>query len=175
MADIRCEAFYTPPCPTAQIPVRRREIYTAMRDRLRLGSKCLVVIDTKPPEEYDKFVTTEGLVVGSCDVSLHSGTTGKRYRFGVRGGRGGRKMYVSSMAVRAEWRRRGLAQRLLSYVDVVGGEYGVGEVFLHVEEENGVAVYVYGKCGYERVMCDVPRWVHFLAKREHKLLRKTLG
>lgn len=179
VADIRCEAFYGAPSDAHYYPVRRREIYMAMRDRVESGNRCLVVVDSDPPEEWTTFANERGeLVVGSVDVSLHGAATGKRRRFEPATDGEGRKVYVSSMAVRREWQRRGLAQRLLACVDDMARQFGVKDVFLHVEWENEPAVHVYNKSGFSCVGTEggveVPRWLHHLAKKEHTLMRKTL-
>lgn len=179
VADIRCDAFYGYPKDPYYYPVRRREIYMAMRDRIDAGNKCLVVVDTQPPEDWESFANNGELVVGSLDVSLHTASSGRRCRFGsgrVETEQDGRRIYISSMAVRDEWQRRGLAQRLLRHVDVTARLHGINDIFLHVEWENAPAVHVYLKSGFVCVEEDsrIPRWLHFLAKREHTLMRKSL-
>lgn len=168
VADIRCEAFYGHPKDPYYYPVRRREIYMAMRDRLESGTRCLVVTDKTPPEQWQAFAQDGALVVGSVDISFHKPQSGRRVRSGD-----GLWLYLSSMAIREDWQGRGLAQRLLKQVDLLAD--GVGDVvYLHVEEENRRAWHVYEKCGFEVVKEDVPQWLHFLAKREHILMRKRL-
>lgn len=149
----------------------------AMRDRLASGNRCLVVLDVDPPEDWRPFANEEGhLVVGSLDVSLHGAGSGKRVPFGGYAEVEGYRIYVSSMAVRREWQRRGLALLLLKNVDALAEEFGVQDLFLHVEWENAPAVRLYSKCGFVSTKNDdpalVPNWLHFLAKKEHTLMRK---
>lgn len=172
IADIRCEAFYGAPADAHYYPVRRREIYVAIRDRLAAGNKSLVVLDGSPSKEWEMFVDEKGgLVVGSCDIAMH-GEEGQR--IGFEKDVGG-KLYVSSMAVRKEWRGRRLAQGLLREVEELGKTYGVQEIYLHVEWDNCVAVHVYGKCGFQVVEGRPPKWVKGLAKKEHTLMKKVVG
>lgn len=149
----------------------------AMRDRLASGNRCLVVLDVDPPEDWGPFTNEEGhLVVGSLDVSLHGEGSGKRVAFGASIKGEGFRIYVSSMAVRLEWQRRGLAQLLLNHVDELAQEFRVKDMFLHVEWDNVPAVRLYSKCGFVSTKNDdpllIPKWLHFLAKREHTLMRK---
>eukprot|EP00177_Eucheuma_denticulatum_P008152 GFKZ01014846.1.p1 GENE.GFKZ01014846.1~~GFKZ01014846.1.p1 ORF type:complete len:272 (-),score=27.47 GFKZ01014846.1:256-1071(-) len=163
VADIRCEAFYGAK-DVKYYPVRRREIYVTVRDRVMQGNRCLVVVDTAGGGD--------GIVVASCDVAMYIGNEGVRVPFGSGGG-GARSLYVSSMAVREAWRGRGLAQSLLRVVKKMGRDVDGGAVFLHVEWENGVAVHVYRKCGFE-VVATAEQWLARLAKREHTLMKKVL-
>lgn len=163
VADIRCEAFYGAK-DIKYYPVRRREIYVTVRDRVMQGNRCLVVVDTAGGGD--------GIVVASCDVAMYIGNEGVRVPFGS-GGEGARSLYVSSMAVREAWRGRGLAQSLLRMVKEMGRDVHGGAVFLHVEWENGVAVHVYRKCGFE-VVATAEQWLARLAKREHTLMKKVL-
>lgn len=174
MADIRCEAFYDNPMDTRYHPVRRREIYQAMQARVASGTRCVVVADPSPPSEWEPFVMgNAGFVVGSLDVSLHRMDTGKRRSFDAL-----TEMpllaYISSMAVRPHWKRRGLARALLTYSDDMLLDLGLKEVFLHVDWENDPAVQLYSQCGFSVVRTPMPDWVHALAKEEHILMTKRL-
>lgn len=185
VADIRCEAFYGHPKDPHYYPVRRREIYMAMRDRIETGNRCLVAIDTQPPSDWQPFASNEGLAVGSLDASLHR-ANGKRCRFSknripwdLNESTDDIRMYVSSMAVRKHWQGRGLAQQLLKYVDEMAIAIGVKDIFLHVEWDNKPAVHVYTKNGFEVVGEEgrkvIPKWMHFLAKKEHTLMHKRVA
>lgn len=166
VADIRCEAFYGAPRNANYFAVRRREIFVAMRGRVAQGNQCLVVVDGENREEEG------GEVVASCDVAFHAGVRGVRMELERKRGSGG-SIYVSSMAVREGWRGRGLAQRLLGHVDGIVREFGVEQVFLHVEWDNCVAVHVYRKCGFQVVGGGMPKWLGVLAKKEHTLMKKS--
>lgn len=166
VADIRCESFYGAPRDANYFAVRRREIFVAIRDRIAQGNRCLVVVDGKSGEQGGS------VVVASCDVAFYAAIGGVRMELGKDRGREG-SIYVSSMAVREGWRGRGLAQRLLGYVDRMVREFGVGQAFLHVEWDNRAAVHVYCKCGFQVVEGGTPKWLGVLAKKEHTLMRKS--
>lgn len=194
VADIRCEAFYEHPKDPYFYPVRRREIYMAMRDRIDSGNKCLVVVDTQPPSDWVPFTANGELVVGSLDISLHDARTGRKCQFlesifersadsdspteNEANKTNARRIYISSMAIRREWRGRGLAQLLLAYVDGLALRQNTKEVFLHVEWDNKPAVHVYKKCGFDTLSDDalirLPKWLHFITKAEHTLMRKLM-
>ncbi|KAI0567723.1 acetyltransferase [Gracilaria domingensis] len=190
VADIRCVAFYEHPKDPYFYPVRRREIYMAMRDRIESGNKCLVVVDTQPPSEWLQFATDGELIVGSLDISLHDSKTGRKCQFlnsifdraatNNTPSRDGdpKRIYISSMAVREGWRGRGLAQLLLVHVDNIALRQGSEEVLLHVELHNKAAVHVYTKSGFQVVPDDallrLPKWLHFITKAEHTLMQKKM-
>lgn len=163
VADIRCNAFYTHPHDLPYHPARRREIHAAVRDKIAAGNVCLVVCEP-----------AAGRVVGSVDASLHDGATGRRMRFEDR--KFGDVMYVSSMAVRPEWQRKGFATCLIHRVLVIARQLHVPHVFLHVESHNSSAVRVYQKKGFEFVhpLLQHPSWLSSLAKKEHALMNLKL-
>ncbi|PXF47627.1 hypothetical protein BWQ96_02606 [Gracilariopsis chorda] len=194
VADIRCEAFYEHPKDPYFYPVRRREIYMAMRDRIDSGNKCLVVVDTQPPSDWEPFAANGELVVGSLDISLHDSRSGRKCQFlksiferptncdapteNEANKVAAKRIYISSMAIRKEWRGRGLAQLLLAYVDDLASRQNTREVFLHVEWDNKPAVHVYKKCGFQTLtdgaLIRLPKWLHFITKAEHTLMRKLM-
>jgi ribosomal protein S18 acetylase RimI-like enzyme len=62
-----------------------------------------------------------------------------------------RSLYVSSMAVREEFRGRGIARAMLAAMDAhAAGMHGVAEACLHVEEGNQAAVGLYKGAGFSR-------------------------
>lgn len=88
-------------------------------------------------------------------------------------------VYISSMAVRTAWRGRGLARRLLEEVVDDGRRRGLEEVLLHVDEENEAALKLYLSSGFEpwkeqKQGWRVPKWLQYLAKKEHTLMVKQL-
>ena len=62
---------------------------------------------------------------------------------------------MSNLAVSRQYRRRGLAERLVQAVEtVVRQEWGYDECYLYVEERNRAAVQLYRKLGYRTVWRD---------------------
>lgn len=176
VADVRCEAFYAHAADAYFYPLRRREMHAALAERVAAGARCLVAADAAPPQEWAPLAAGGPLVVASLDVTLHA-AAGARVPFGSRAPPGAR-LYVSSMAVRRAWRRRGLARRLLESVEDLARTLDVGTVYLHVDASNAAAVRLYASAGFEHADAAhraPPTWLSFLAKREHTLLRKHVG
>lgn len=177
-ADIRCEAFYCAPSDVNYRPIRRREIYMAMQSRVGAGTCCVVLIDIDPPPKWRSLASSEGLVVGTLDVTLHCSQSGKRTAFNSAPFDPYNDCvcaYLSSMAVRQDWQSRGLAQHLLSYTKHLVGQLGVCDVFLHVDWENTPAVHIYSKHGFRKVRHPTMDWIHDLAKPEHTLMYLPLA
>lgn len=178
VADIRCEAFYCSAQTASYHPVRRREIYMAMKSRISAGTCCVVIIDSEVPREWQSFRNEEGLVVGTLDITLHECGCGER-RFVEDGPFDSSERdvcaYISSMAIRQSWQGLGLAQRLMEYTKQTVGGVGVSNIFLHVDADNEAAKHVYAKAGFQVVGCTVPMWIHTLAKSECKLMHLGLG
>ncbi|EFJ26500.1 hypothetical protein SELMODRAFT_97255 [Selaginella moellendorffii] len=59
--------------------------------------------------------------------------------------------YVSNVAVRHEFRRRGIAKRLLTQSEQVARGWGCRSIALHCDACNGAAVALYKSQGYRRV------------------------
>lgn len=57
---------------------------------------------------------------------------------------------ITSVAVAEDYRRRGLAQRLISELEAILPE-DAEEIFLEVRESNAPAIGLYEKCGFERL------------------------
>ncbi len=62
---------------------------------------------------------------------------------------------MSNLAVGREFRRKGIAEKLVTEVErVVQYEWGYDECYLYVEERNKPAVKLYQKLGYRKVWVD---------------------
>uniref|UniRef100_A0A7S0MQB4 N-acetyltransferase domain-containing protein n=1 Tax=Cryptomonas curvata TaxID=233186 RepID=A0A7S0MQB4_9CRYP len=83
------------------------------------------------------------IVVGAVDCSvLERVDSALRLR---------RSLYISSMAVREEFRGCGIARAMLAAIDAhAAGMHGVAEVYLHVEDGNTAALALYTGAGFSR-------------------------
>lgn len=176
-ADIRCEAFYCSSQTAAYRPVRRREIYMAMQSRVASGTCCIVIIDNHPPQPWQTFANYDGLVVGTLDITLHCSQSGNRKMFNhgsLHKANPAVYAYISSMAVRQEWQRRGLAQLLMAHANQMIPRIGVTGTYLHVDPDNDTAAHVYKKAGFRTIVDSsvVPSWIFGLAKPECTLMYK---
>eukprot|EP00871_Galdieria_phlegrea_P002258 jgi/Galph1/3032/GphlegSOOS_G1693.1 len=158
---------------------RQHDIYSAIVERLkRPGTCCLVVVKRAVPdkitvqeeEENDKSPSLPSIVIGTCDVSIHDAESGLR----VRNSTHKRVVYVSSMAVLPQYRRKGVAKRLLNGVLDIAKLEGINEVFLHVDGTNTPAVNLYYSFGFQKYPQPIPIWLRTMARYDHVLLWKVL-
>ena len=167
----------------------------ALVDRVARGNKTIVAIDNSPDEAWLPFTNNDGgLIVGAVDASLYErgGMRWSYLRGGIVGdgygdykpGEAGQAnrvwtVYISSMAVREQWRGHGLGRQLLEEVIKDGRERGLKEVLLHVDEDNEPALRLYLSAGFERWKekkkgWRIPGWLGGLARKEHTLMVKQL-
>jgi ribosomal protein S18 acetylase RimI-like enzyme len=82
--------------------------------------------------------------------------------------------YLSNLAVHPDYRRRGIAAKLLSASEALVASRGYPEIYLHVLDENTGARQLYRNLGYE-VQTATPYWYCWLLRRPRRLLlRKPL-
>jgi ribosomal protein S18 acetylase RimI-like enzyme len=68
---------------------------------------------------------------------------------------GARSPLMSNLAVSREYRRKGIAEKLVKEAERVARyEWGYDDIFLYVEERNVAAVKLYRKLGYRKVWVD---------------------
>ena len=62
---------------------------------------------------------------------------------------------MSNLAVGREFRRKGIAEKLVTEVErLVQYEWGYNDCYLYVEERNKAAVKLYQKLGYKKIWVD---------------------
>jgi ribosomal-protein-alanine N-acetyltransferase len=61
----------------------------------------------------------------------------------------GPEVHLLNLAVRPEYRRRGLARRLMRTMLALGRRAGIGTFFLEVRSTNGEALALYRSLGFE--------------------------
>jgi ribosomal protein S18 acetylase RimI-like enzyme len=119
----------------------------------RTFDRCLEVMGDPTLERY--VATSEGEVVGFILLTMQGTFTG----------------YIKSVAVREDWRGRGLGSRLLAFAE----ERILREspnVFMCVSSFNPRARALYERLGYE----TVGELRDFIVRGHHeRLLRKTIG
>lgn len=150
----------------------------AMQSRIAAGTCCVVIIDNLPPPTWQAFANYDGLVVGTLDITLHCSNTGNRKMFDHAPFHKNSPpvyAYVSSMAVRQDWQRRGLAQRLMAHANEIIPRIGITDTYLHVDSDNDAAAHVYRKAGFRDVvdLTQVPPWIFALAKPECILMHSN--
>jgi ribosomal protein S18 acetylase RimI-like enzyme len=82
--------------------------------------------------------------------------------------------YLSNLAVHPDYRRLGIAGKLLCASEEMAASRGFPEVYLHVLDDNTAARRLYGQLGYQ-VQDTTPLWYCWLFRRPRRLLlRKRL-
>ncbi|MDR9403622.1 MAG: GNAT family N-acetyltransferase [Halothece sp. Uz-M2-17] len=83
--------------------------------------------------------------------------------------------YISNLAVSSQYRRRGIAQRLLRSCEQVSRQWGFKQIYLHVLDNNEGAQKLYARSGYQqcRVEPSVTAWLFKQPRRV--LLGKSMS
>ncbi|KAJ8904237.1 hypothetical protein NDN08_000761 [Rhodosorus marinus] len=166
VTEVRCNSFYSYLADDRYLYFqRKREIRDVVLGRWRNpNAYCLVAVD---PESQE--------IVGTCDATINEFSRRQSFLFFPQEDKQeDKKIYVSSMAVRIDMRRRGIARTILNKVLDVAKTLGVSEVYLHVEWENKPAVWLYRCCGFERYPGLPPKWLRSMSRPEHTLMVKQL-
>lgn len=164
MADLLAESFHSRSGLMSWFyPLFRLGIYEDLRNRLRQSSSnfaCLVAIETHPTLSTPAVVGTVEL--GTQPPSLWEFRQAQNY------------LYVSNLAIKPDWRRRGIAQKLLLSCEDTALAWGYRDLFLHVLEKNHAARNLYAKLGY-RIEQTEASWDSWLLGRSRRLfLHKAL-
>jgi ribosomal protein S18 acetylase RimI-like enzyme len=83
-------------------------------------------------------------------------------------------LYLSNLAVQAEYRCHGVAQQLLQACEQTALDWGFENIYLHVLENNASARRLYRKAGYQlhEVETGIGTWL--LGQPKQLFLRKVL-
>ena len=144
-------------------PILRMGVYEDLRYRLRSSAPsdyvCLVATMT-PPSSAPKLA-------GTVEISLRSANP---FQF-----RSLPYPYLSNLAVRLEFRRQGVAQKLLATCETIVLDLGFHELYLHVMEDNHQARQLYLKAGYQTQQAGSLWHCWFLQRPRKLLLYKRLS
>ncbi len=139
---------------------------------LRLGMAEDIRQRLKAPStsNYAFFVATvpgggHEVVVGTVEVALRS-----LYPMPMNGAS---FPYLSNLAVHPDYRRRGVATKLLIASEDLVVSSGYATLHLHVLDENATARQLYGKLGYQ-IQHATPSWYCWLLRRPRRLLLRKL-
>jgi ribosomal protein S18 acetylase RimI-like enzyme len=129
-------------------PLLRAGIYEDLKSRLHGRSAhyaCLVAV--KPvmrgqmnPEVLGVLVGKGDMLVGTVELSLKTPSLLQPWN--------NKYLYISNLAVRAEYRHQGVAQQLLKTCERIALDWGFSGLYLHVLENNSAAQRLYDKAGY---------------------------
>lgn len=103
-------------------------------------------------------------IVGTAEVSIHHNIwTPSKY------------LYLSNLAVQADYRRQGIAYELLQRCESVGTSWGLSDICLHVRENNMAARQLYKRCGYQIKRLDFNFGSLLLRQAQPLFLHKQLS
>ena len=151
-------------------PLLRLGIYEDLLNRLRSTSPhhiCLVAVEGAASTATEGCGHSARNIAGTVEMALRSTEPFAR--------RTGRYLYLSNLAVRSTYRRRGVANQLLLNCERVAVEWGFQDLYLHVLENNHQARQLYFKLGYRLHKVD-SSWNTWLLGRPRQLfLHKHLS
>ena len=164
LADILASSFHTQSGLMRLVyPVLRLGIYEDLRSRLRSPAKhyiCLSAVERRPaPSEPDVIIGT----VEMASRNPYSWLPRQEY------------LYISNLAVHADYRRRGIALKLLQVCDQIAQDWGFQTICLHVLETNTQARNLYGKAGYQLQDTENDLKSFMFGQPRRLLLRKSLN
>ncbi|MEP0909634.1 GNAT family N-acetyltransferase [Leptolyngbya sp. GB1-A1] len=168
-------------------PLLRQGIYEDMRMRMRLSQggtakrstqahyACLVavrrmssqeaVFESRASESPQLAVAGSDRLVGTVEISLKTGSPFLRQS---------PYLYLSNLAVLAEYRQQGVAQQLLRVCERVALDWGYQDLYLHVLEDNARAQRLYSKAGYEVERIDTTLTSVLLGRSRQMFLHKSI-
>ena len=167
-------------------PLLRMGIYEDLRSRLRNNTHryaCLVAVQAATPETLnaahlhqlasvpgmgDLFeISVKGRPIGTVELTVRSSQLWlTRQSTGY--------VYLSNLAVQAEYRCHGVAQQLLQACEQTALDWGFENIYLHVLENNPSARRLYRKAGYQlhEVEAGIGTWL--MGQPKQLFLRKVL-
>lgn len=173
LADILAESFHSRNGFGGWVyPLLRMGIYEDLRNRFRSGPEhyiCLVAEVVSPPVGAGEVLAgTVEMAVRERFVSPHLldrppwQLVNPQYP------------YLSNLAVHPDYRRRGVAQQLLSKCEQKALQWGFSELYLHVLENNHAARRLYYQAGYRLDRVDWSWSSLLLGQPKRLFLRKRL-
>ncbi len=158
-------------------PLFKIGIAEDLRNRLR--TRVPSALHSKPQQQVCSIalcIVGEASPVENREQSYISGTvevgvrTAERYRQNHH-----RYVYLSNLAVSKDFRRRGVAQKLIERCEQQTVEWGYTEIHLHVMGNNERGRNLYQKLGYEVVSSELVWSIIPWHRPERLFLRKQLG
>lgn len=147
-------------------PLLRLGIYEDLSNRVRSASPyhvCLVAVDVAAQ------ATTTYKVVGTVEMAVRTITPGTERHKNESHCRSGQYPYLSNLAVRPNFRCRGVARQLLENCERIALAWGFYNLYLHVLENNHQARQLYFNTGYQLDRVDT-NWNFWLLRKPRQLL-----
>ena len=164
LAEVLASSFYPPLGWRRYLyPVLRFSIYEDIKQRLQAKHqyyKCLTAII------HDNGRHRHDLVVGTVEMSH------RRYSWRVFNQP--QQIYLSNLAVREGYRRRGAARQLLRASEQQALDWGFREIYLHVMSDNNRARQLYQHMGYRVQRVETTLLSLLNVQPQRILLKKVL-
>lgn len=148
LADILADSFHSNSGLMYWIyPVLRMGIYEDIRSRFRSkGSNYVCLVAADYAFRLNGNSSTANHLAGTVEMALRSVYPWQPYS--------NQHLYISNLAVKAEYRRQGVARQLLNTCERIALEWGFNDLYLHVLENNHQARRLYFKAGYRLQQVD---------------------
>ena len=154
LTEILVSSFYNfPDLLTWMYPCLKLVIREDLRYRLSHHPPlhcCLVALDQSK-------INTE--IIGTAEISLNPSFWSQKSEY----------PYISNLAVKNSYRRRGVGKKLLEKCEQIAWNWGYRETRLHVLHNNDSAQQLYVSSGY-KVLGIESSWSDFLIKDSRRLL-----
>ena len=161
-------------------PLLKAGIYEDLRSRLHTRGPhyaCLVAVKPMPKDTLPSGLVAQspalslasGLgdgIAGTVEIALKSAPLFQPWS--------GKYLYLSNLAVKAEYRRQGIARHLLQTCERIALDWGYPDLYLHVLASNHQARRLYWKAGYRIQRIDVNPVSLLLGHPRQLFLRKRL-
>ncbi|MDJ0555836.1 MAG: GNAT family N-acetyltransferase [Microcoleaceae cyanobacterium MO_207.B10] len=162
-------------------PFLRLGIYEDLRTRIRSKKEqylCLVAMvirNTESSEELSTIEIENQDLVATVEMSVRSRNGANFISFNAWHLHSWEYVYLSNLAVDVNYRRLGIAQKLLDCCETKAIEWGFSDLYLHVLENNYTARRLYYRAGYQLEEVEWT-WASLLFKQPRKLLlRKSFS
>lgn len=176
LSDILVRGFHSPEGWMKWVlPVMRLGIYEDLRYRLQNQAShyaCLVAIhsseaqsSTLSPGRHHPAGAVQVDAIGTVEVSVRQRSLWHPQS---------RYIYLSNLAVRADFRRQGVASQLLKGCEAIAHRWGFRDIYLHVLENNEGARGLYQRLGYQIKQSDADLMSWVFRRPRQLLLYKQL-
>ena len=150
-------------------PVFRLGIYEDLRHRFYANEPhavCLVAVDAAGAETAGKRSLSDGAIAGTVELSLRYpqlwSSLHQRY------------LYISNLAVHPDYRRQGVARRLLHVCEQIALDWGYVDLYLHVLGNNDSARQLYRQMGFTAKSTEFSVSAYLFRRPQQLLMHKSL-
>ena len=147
-------------------PLLQFTVSEDLRYRLRSNLplyQCLVATIDRDLPSLPFHGRDRANIAGTVEISLRTSFWTPRPQY----------PYISNLAVKNIYRRRGIARQLLNKCEQVAHSWGYNAIQLHVLERNNSAKQLYLDSGY-KIIHQEPHWNGFFEPNSRLLLRKNI-